>query len=612
MFSIRMFLILLVAAVFNTIPFYSTISDISPACAETLEQQADFLKKISSLSPLNKLRPRTFATTLNLPYLTEGLLAYERKLSYFDYERSGPRSLGFGISSQQFSLYHEQLKTEISVIYFREFIAEIQTTITIENVSTEQLEMLRKNYKPFFDNATSAGTFVHAIRDEKVYAELDRQLAKQLGEIPTLDIPVEFKEAYSILRSPHANLEFGQTCYYAAVPPPGRREIDQLEAAKRFDLVRAVAKGPNPVGRVYAASVLAKDALNGAENAKLINEIAGLNINISSCSGCTSSASTAQILLDLPASTGAQQTTDFSKNITDKRVEDLFESLINPEIETPFRAARELLESSDKVYLAHLPYLLEKANSSDTFVRTTALQILSSYETTDSRVLSTFSKALLDDFRSAWLNAVIGIARQKKVSKELVSAVQQALMNKSNDDKERAYVIILKLKSNPFEDSVIDYYQKTDPAYPESIELLWQQFGTNIRVFPIIVRAATHKNAYVRNAALQGVIALYLQRETEITPLLEQALYDDYYYNIKLAADGFEAIGHGTPKVIDRLNWLRNNYYENGTFGDDVRHSAGMAAMALEQQAWEERSLDLWASGAEVELDSSGNWRRKH
>jgi hypothetical protein len=59
-----------------------------------------------------------------------------------------------------------------------------------------------------------------------------------------------------VLTSPLDDVVIGKHYGDGGGPPPGRREIEALSRAPDHELVRAVLRGLNPEGRLYAAWVL--------------------------------------------------------------------------------------------------------------------------------------------------------------------------------------------------------------------------------------------------------------------------------------------------------------------------------------------------------------------
>ena len=106
--------------------------------------------------------------------------------------------------------------------------------------------------------------------------------------------------AYEVLTDPFATNDVGDKCYYAGVVPDGRKAMESLRAAGRWDLVRAALRSMSPEGRVYAALALLE--LRGVMDIPkadydAINIIRSLDIGISVCDGCIVHREKATVIL---------------------------------------------------------------------------------------------------------------------------------------------------------------------------------------------------------------------------------------------------------------------------------------------------------------------------
>jgi hypothetical protein len=79
-----------------------------------------------------------------------------------------------------------------------------------------------------------------------------------------MDVPADLLVPYELLFFPYDEFSVGSRCGWAALPPQGKREIDQLVRAGRFDLIENIVRGGNPEGRVYAARALDGRELSSA------------------------------------------------------------------------------------------------------------------------------------------------------------------------------------------------------------------------------------------------------------------------------------------------------------------------------------------------------------
>jgi hypothetical protein len=125
----------------------------------------------------------------------------------------------------------------------------------------------------------------------EVLAELSRRRADALGDTPASATPPELAEAWRTLTDPLEELVVGTGCGFVGLPPPGFLSTRALVEAGRFDLLRAVLRGPNPEARVFAAHALGAHAALGATDAAAIARLAALPLELRTCEGCLYSAS---------------------------------------------------------------------------------------------------------------------------------------------------------------------------------------------------------------------------------------------------------------------------------------------------------------------------------
>jgi hypothetical protein len=119
-----------------------------------------------------------------------------------------------------------------------------------------------------------------------------------LGVPEAAAVPAELSPSYSRLTDRNASLEYGRACgLFGWTPPRGRPEIDALVSAGRWDLMRAVLRGPNPVGRLYAADALLSQPIVTRADAQTILAMVRDDAQVSVCSPCTSYESTTSAIL---------------------------------------------------------------------------------------------------------------------------------------------------------------------------------------------------------------------------------------------------------------------------------------------------------------------------
>jgi hypothetical protein len=117
-------------------------------------------------------------------------------------------------------------------------------------------------------------------------AKLDEILARTLGMQPKACPDEALKGFFGLLVSPFAVTHVGEKCYEFGIKPDGRVAMDTLCTSKRYDLIRAILRGPNPEGRTYAALALLGHDKVDSEDATVIQKLKSLSIPIQVCSGC--------------------------------------------------------------------------------------------------------------------------------------------------------------------------------------------------------------------------------------------------------------------------------------------------------------------------------------
>lgn len=221
--------------------------------------------------------------------------------------RSEPHDLGFGATRHEIALYGGYTTTWVTVVTFLDALV----SITVWNpLSDDEVPVLGATLSPIWSKiaALQQNTFRYEYRSPENRTALDAARARALPPImkDTVTIPEEYRTAYELLTAPAADLAFGDMCGYAGTPPAGRQEIEQLVTGKQVVLIRSVLRGANPVGRVYAAAALQSwahrdgTALDAAD-ARVIEQIRALPLEITACSGCSHYGITAAQLLDQQA-----------------------------------------------------------------------------------------------------------------------------------------------------------------------------------------------------------------------------------------------------------------------------------------------------------------------
>lgn len=115
---------------------------------------------------------------------------------------------------------------------------------------------------------------------------IDDATAHELGAAKVGLPPGALEQPFALLMSPLKESHVGESCYDGGEKPEGREAIEKLSAAGRYDLIRAILRGPSPEGRAYAAIVLNKDKKASAEDLAVEEKLKRLNILVTVCDGC--------------------------------------------------------------------------------------------------------------------------------------------------------------------------------------------------------------------------------------------------------------------------------------------------------------------------------------
>ncbi len=128
---------------------------------------------------------------------------------------------------------------------------------------------------------------------------IDDAAAREFGSVKIESPPGALQQPFALLTSPLEQTDVGEACYIGGEKPSGREAIEKLISADRYDLVRAVLRGPSPEGRAYAALALntAKKAL--PDDVAVEDKLKKLNLKIHVCHGCLVSTETfSEVLLE--------------------------------------------------------------------------------------------------------------------------------------------------------------------------------------------------------------------------------------------------------------------------------------------------------------------------
>ena len=118
------------------------------------------------------------------------------------------------------------------------------------------------------------------------HSKIEELLRLELGAPAQIAPAGALQGVFNLLVYPFDILHVGESCYIGGEKPSGRVAVDQLIKAERFDLIRAVLRGPNPEGRAYAAQALLENKQATAEDKEVIQKLAASTIPIYVCAGC--------------------------------------------------------------------------------------------------------------------------------------------------------------------------------------------------------------------------------------------------------------------------------------------------------------------------------------
>lgn len=125
-------------------------------------------------------------------------------------------------------------------------------------------------------------------RDAELERELRARTTQALGAPTPVEVPDTLRAAYDVLTDPLEEVVLGSSYGDDGGPPPGRAQIEALVKAGRFDLVRAILRGLNVEGRLYAAWALrtrAGSVLDAADQ-RAIEAVLALPHAVHTTHGC--------------------------------------------------------------------------------------------------------------------------------------------------------------------------------------------------------------------------------------------------------------------------------------------------------------------------------------
>lgn len=121
---------------------------------------------------------------------------------------------------------------------------------------------------------------------------IDDLTARAFGSVQIALPQGGLEEPFALLMSPLEESDVGNGCYVGGDKPEGRIAMEKLTEAGRYDLLRAILRGPSPEGRAYAALALNKDKKASADDIAVQDKLRNLKVPIHVCHGCMVSTET--------------------------------------------------------------------------------------------------------------------------------------------------------------------------------------------------------------------------------------------------------------------------------------------------------------------------------
>jgi hypothetical protein len=217
------------------------------------------------------------------------------------------RQLGFGARTIELARPGGYLNFRFTLLVHRERI--IQWRAWVWPDSSEAWAKLRGGLPAAWgglgrdvEQDRTGGTYGYEYTwsDERGLGILHAAFEAALGR-PDATAPVSgnLAPALELLTSPFSKTEVGIRCFEDGRQPSGRTAIEKIVAAGRNDLLRVVARGLNPEGRVYAARALLHlpASMRQPADRALIEALRASAVPTSTCSGCKGDRQPASALL---------------------------------------------------------------------------------------------------------------------------------------------------------------------------------------------------------------------------------------------------------------------------------------------------------------------------
>ncbi len=227
-----------------------------------------------------------------LPIESRSIADVEKRFTAFQQKNadwSDKSNLGFGAERIRLSLGLGYTTVYIDYLVFEDRIVHYKLGARVSSEDWSRhgptvIDAWRQGGGPEFVVNDAEMTYDKDFPNEwKVYYS---ELSKQLGPMKPVEIPKNLDKEYKLLTDPFENSEIS----FVACSD-GKPAIDELEDAKRVDLIENVVRGYNPGGRIYAAISLLRMQRKGrrlsAETKQAISKVVKSNASVTTCWGDT-------------------------------------------------------------------------------------------------------------------------------------------------------------------------------------------------------------------------------------------------------------------------------------------------------------------------------------
>jgi hypothetical protein len=153
------------------------------------------------------------------------------------------------------------------------------------------------NRAPLSTDAYNMTMFRYVNREK-----INHALVQEFGEAPPIRPLLDCREAFEVLMSPLSVLSIGDFCGDGGDIPEGTQAIQHLTLAGRFDVIKAVLRGPNPEGRAHAALSLIRHNQLTDDDMRVINKLSKDETPLETCEGCLFTTQKFADIVKLPQS----------------------------------------------------------------------------------------------------------------------------------------------------------------------------------------------------------------------------------------------------------------------------------------------------------------------